>query len=110
MQAFEREVILAELKRSHQNVSMAAKSLGLERSHLYKKAEQLGIDLRAMRREQDSRSDRRWARMTSQIIGARGSLFVDLAIFHYELDVFEQANICAIIKSEPEDSVGRGKG
>jgi two-component system, NtrC family, nitrogen regulation response regulator NtrX len=50
--AFEREVILAELKRSHSNVSLAAKSLGLERSHLYKKAEQLGIDLRAMRREQ----------------------------------------------------------
>jgi len=52
--AFEREVILAELKRSHSNVSLAAKSLGLERSHLYKKAEQLGIDLRAMRREQDT--------------------------------------------------------
>jgi two-component system nitrogen regulation response regulator NtrX len=52
--AFEKEVILAELKRSHSNVSLAAKSLGLERSHLYKKAEQLGIDLRAMRREQDS--------------------------------------------------------
>jgi DNA-binding NtrC family response regulator len=50
--AFEREVILAELKRSHSNVSLAAKSLGLERSHLYKKAEQLGIDLRAMRRDQ----------------------------------------------------------
>jgi len=49
--AFEREVILAELKRSHSNVSLAAKALGLERSHLYKKAEQLGIDLRAMRRE-----------------------------------------------------------
>jgi two-component system nitrogen regulation response regulator NtrX len=49
--AFEREVILAELKRSHSNVSVAAKALGLERSHLYKKAEQLGIDLRAMRRE-----------------------------------------------------------
>ena len=49
---FEREVILAELKRSHSNVSLAAKSLGLERSHLYKKAEQLGIDLRAIRREQ----------------------------------------------------------
>src|ERR1019366_9069610 len=44
---------LAELKRSHQNMSLAAKTLGLERSHLYKKAEQLGIDLRAMRREQD---------------------------------------------------------
>ena len=53
VQSFEREVILAELKRSHQNVSLAAKTLGLERSHLYKKAEQLGIDLRAMRREQD---------------------------------------------------------
>jgi DNA-binding NtrC family response regulator len=52
--SFEREVILAELKRSHQNMSLAAKTLGLERSHLYKKAEQLGIDLRAMRREQDS--------------------------------------------------------
>jgi two-component system nitrogen regulation response regulator NtrX len=50
--AFEREVILAELKRSNSNVSLAAKSLGLERSHLYKKAEQLGIDLRALRRDQ----------------------------------------------------------
>jgi DNA-binding NtrC family response regulator len=54
VQSFEREVILAELKHSHQNVSMAAKALGLERSHLYKKAEQLGIDLRAMRREQET--------------------------------------------------------
>ena len=52
VQYFEREVILAELKRSHQNMSLAAKTLGLERSHLYKKAEQLGIDLRSMRREQ----------------------------------------------------------
>jgi len=52
VQTFEREVILAELKRSHNNMSLAAKSLGLERSHLYKKAEQLGIDLRALRREQ----------------------------------------------------------
>ncbi len=56
VQSFERDVILGELKRSHQNVSLAAKSLGLERSHLYKKAEQLGIDLRAMRREQDSQN------------------------------------------------------
>jgi len=51
VQSFEREVILAELKRSHNNMSLAAKSLGLERSHLYKKAEQLGIDLRALRRD-----------------------------------------------------------
>jgi two-component system, NtrC family, nitrogen regulation response regulator NtrX len=54
VQSFEREVILAELKRSNQNVTLAAKALGLERSHLYKKAEHLGIDLRALRREQDS--------------------------------------------------------
>jgi two-component system, NtrC family, nitrogen regulation response regulator NtrX len=53
VQVFEKEVILAELKRTHQNMSLAAKALGLERSHLYKKAEQLGIDLRAMRREQN---------------------------------------------------------
>jgi DNA-binding NtrC family response regulator len=54
VQSFEREVILAELKRSHHNMSLAAKALGLERSHLYKKAEQLGIDLRALRREHDA--------------------------------------------------------
>jgi DNA-binding NtrC family response regulator len=52
VQSFEREVILAELKRTHHNVSLAAKALGLERSHLYKKAEQLGIDLPTLRREQ----------------------------------------------------------
>jgi DNA-binding NtrC family response regulator len=52
VQMFERETILGELKRTRHNVSLAAKALGLERSHLYKKAEQLGIDLRALRREQ----------------------------------------------------------
>ena len=56
VQSFEREVILAELKRHHNNVTSAAKALHLERSHLYKKAEQLGIDLRAVRREQDQSS------------------------------------------------------
>jgi len=40
------------VKRSQNNMTLAAKTLGLERSHLYKKAEQLGIDLRALRREQ----------------------------------------------------------
>ena len=54
VQVFEREVILAELKRTHHNMSLTAKALGLERSHLYKKAEQLGIDLRALRREQET--------------------------------------------------------
>jgi DNA-binding NtrC family response regulator len=54
VQSFERDVILAELKLHHYNVTSAAKALHLERSHLYKKAEQLGIDLRAVRREQES--------------------------------------------------------
>ena len=47
-EAYEREVILAELKQ-HQRMTDTAKALGLERSHLYKKCQQLGIDLRAMR-------------------------------------------------------------
>jgi DNA-binding NtrC family response regulator len=51
---FEREVILAELKRSGFHMTNAAKALGLERSHLYKKAEQLGIDIRKQRREEES--------------------------------------------------------
>jgi DNA-binding NtrC family response regulator len=49
MDAFEREQILAELKRHHLSMTDTAKSLGLERSHLYKKCQALGIDLRAMR-------------------------------------------------------------
>ena len=49
VQAFEREVILAELKRNGNHITNTAKSLGLERSHLYKKAEQVGIDLSALR-------------------------------------------------------------
>ena len=52
VQGFERDVILAELKRHKNHITNAAKALGLERSHLYKKAEQLGIDLRALRQGQ----------------------------------------------------------
>jgi two-component system nitrogen regulation response regulator NtrX len=46
---FEREVILAALK-THSRMTDAARALGLERSHLYKKCQQLGIDLRALRK------------------------------------------------------------
>jgi len=46
---FEREVILAALNRHQHHITNAAKALGLERSHLYKKCQQLGIDLRAER-------------------------------------------------------------
>jgi DNA-binding NtrC family response regulator len=52
--SFEREVLLAELKRHGYHITQAAKSLGLERSHLYKKAEQLGIDIQKQRREEES--------------------------------------------------------
>jgi two-component system, NtrC family, nitrogen regulation response regulator NtrX len=50
---FERDVILAELKRNHFRMTDTAKALGLERSHLYKKCQQLGIDLRAVRSGQE---------------------------------------------------------
>jgi two-component system nitrogen regulation response regulator NtrX len=43
--AFERETVLAELLRHGRHVTQTAKALGLERSHLYKKCQQLGIDL-----------------------------------------------------------------
>jgi DNA-binding NtrC family response regulator len=43
---FERESILDELKRNKRNITNTAKALGLERSYLYKKCQQLGIELR----------------------------------------------------------------
>jgi DNA-binding NtrC family response regulator len=46
MARFERETVLEELERNHHHITNAAKALGLERSHLYKKCQQLGIDLR----------------------------------------------------------------
>lgn len=48
---FERDVILAELKRQRHHITNTAKALGLERSHLYKTCQRLGIDLRAARNE-----------------------------------------------------------
>ena len=51
--AFERETILAELKR-RPRMTDTAKALGLERSHLYKKCQALGIDLQAMRKGEES--------------------------------------------------------
>ena len=50
MESYEREVLLAELRRSHHHMTNAARALGLERSHLYKKCQQLGIDLRSERK------------------------------------------------------------
>jgi DNA-binding NtrC family response regulator len=45
VQAFERATVLAELERQQKHITRTAKALGLERSHLYKKCQQLGIDL-----------------------------------------------------------------
>jgi two-component system nitrogen regulation response regulator NtrX len=50
VEAFERDVLLAELKRNNHHMTNTARALGLERSHLYKKCQQLGIDLRAVRK------------------------------------------------------------
>jgi two-component system, NtrC family, nitrogen regulation response regulator NtrX len=49
VEGFERAAILAELKRQNYHVTNAARALGLERSHLYKKAEQLGIEIQKQR-------------------------------------------------------------
>jgi two-component system, NtrC family, nitrogen regulation response regulator NtrX len=53
VRAFEKQTILAELKHHHHQISNTARALGLERSHLYKKAEQVGIDLKAAKNEGD---------------------------------------------------------
>jgi two-component system nitrogen regulation response regulator NtrX len=44
MDAHEREVILTELKKHGNKMTDTARALGLERSHLYKKCQQLGIE------------------------------------------------------------------
>jgi two-component system, NtrC family, nitrogen regulation response regulator NtrX len=44
--AYEREVIRERLRHLGGHVTNAARSLGLERSHLYKKCKQLGLDIR----------------------------------------------------------------
>jgi len=49
VERFERETLLDELKRHRHHMTKTAKALGLERSHLYKKCQQLGIDLHAIR-------------------------------------------------------------
>jgi DNA-binding NtrC family response regulator len=54
LDSFERDQILVELKRHNQRMSETAKALGLERSHLYKKCQALGIDLRALRKSADA--------------------------------------------------------
>ena len=47
---FEREVLLAEIRRQNFHMTNVARAMGLERSHLYKKCQQLGIDLQSIRK------------------------------------------------------------
>ena len=49
-EAFEREVLLAEIRLHNFHMTNVARALGLERSHLYKKCQQLGIDLPSLRK------------------------------------------------------------
>src|SRR5262249_7647489 len=49
-EGFEKEVLLAEIKRNNFHMTNVARALGLERSHLYKKCQQLGIDLQTLRK------------------------------------------------------------
>jgi DNA-binding NtrC family response regulator len=48
MDAHEREIIMGELKKQNYKMTDTAKALGLERSHLYKKCQQLGIEHRTV--------------------------------------------------------------
>jgi DNA-binding NtrC family response regulator len=47
--AFERDVVLTQLAAHGWRPADTARALGLERSHLYKKCQQLGIDMKAER-------------------------------------------------------------
>jgi DNA-binding NtrC family response regulator len=49
-EAFEKETLLAEIRRHNFHMTNVARALGLERSHLYKKCQQLGIDLQTLRK------------------------------------------------------------
>jgi DNA-binding NtrC family response regulator len=49
-EAYEREVMLGEIRRHNFHMTNVARALGLERSHLYKKCQQLGIDLQSLRK------------------------------------------------------------
>jgi two-component system, NtrC family, nitrogen regulation response regulator NtrX len=48
-EAFEKATLLAEIRRHNFHMTNVARALGLERSHLYKKCAQLGIDLQSLR-------------------------------------------------------------
>jgi two-component system, NtrC family, nitrogen regulation response regulator NtrX len=50
VQAYEREVVVQELNAHGHRATETARALGLERSHLYKKCQQLGLDIKGERK------------------------------------------------------------
>jgi two-component system, NtrC family, nitrogen regulation response regulator NtrX len=50
VQAYEREVVVQELHAHGHRATETARALGLERSHLYKKCQQLGLDIKGERK------------------------------------------------------------
>jgi DNA-binding NtrC family response regulator len=50
VEGFERRVLVSELESRNYRMTETAKALGLERSHLYKKCQQLGIDIKTVRK------------------------------------------------------------
>jgi DNA-binding NtrC family response regulator len=46
--SYERAQVLRELSAHNRNISQTAKALDIERSHFYKKCQQLGIDLKSL--------------------------------------------------------------
>jgi transcriptional regulator with GAF, ATPase, and Fis domain len=49
-EAFEKEVLIAEIRGHNFHMTNVARALGLERSHLYKKCQQLGIDVQLLKK------------------------------------------------------------
>jgi DNA-binding NtrC family response regulator len=49
---FERAEVMRELERHNRHITQTAKALGLERSHLYKKCQHLGIDIKSLHEQE----------------------------------------------------------
>jgi DNA-binding NtrC family response regulator len=49
-EVFEREVLTSEIRKHNFHMTNVARALGLERSHLYKKCQQLGIDVQSLKK------------------------------------------------------------
>ncbi|HXK61497.1 MAG TPA: sigma-54 dependent transcriptional regulator [Acidobacteriota bacterium] len=60
VRAYEKEVIVSELRRQNFQMTETARALDLERSHLYKKCQQLGIDIESLKQEWAAQGSRNY--------------------------------------------------